>query len=357
MKRDLFLSILFLPLLAAPAAAQITFDPSILESLVDQRVEIAAYTMDTQDIPNLTPILNATGGEQTYDFSSFTFFGPSSFVYDVLPSAAGTPGEGDPHFSGANYVQSQNTGGDFYVYYALRDDGYFILGSILVQTTDSDGNGVLDQTISKNSPPDPIYRFPLTAESTWSETLVSTSEASGATSQVTRTKDAVVEGWGTLVTPAGSAEALRLRVTSTTESGGTSLTTSELLFVTNGPFGVAIIFDAAGAVQPGGIVYSVTSGISTNAEDIPERALQLRQNYPNPFGGDTRIPFELERPEHVTLDVFDLLGRRVTTLVDEPRTAGPHAVVWAADQVPNGMYIYRLRTGSRVETRRMLLLR
>jgi hypothetical protein len=85
----------------------------------------------------------------------------------------------------------------------------------------------------------------------------------------------------------------------------------------------------------------------------------LAQNYPNPFNPVTSIGFSLPRPEFVTLTVHDITGRTVATLLSSRVPAGEHRVDFSAEGsgLGSGVYFYRLRTGDRSETRKMLLLR
>jgi len=87
--------------------------------------------------------------------------------------------------------------------------------------------------------------------------------------------------------------------------------------------------------------------------------IHLGQNVPNPFSGGsgTVIPYTLSgsTPRHVTLEVFDLLGRRVATLVDGMRSPGSHTAQFTADALPSGMYLCRLSSAGAVDTRVMLL--
>ncbi|MCZ6820367.1 MAG: SBBP repeat-containing protein [Calditrichaeota bacterium] len=83
----------------------------------------------------------------------------------------------------------------------------------------------------------------------------------------------------------------------------------------------------------------------------------LEQNYPNPFNPATTIRFTLTKPGHVRLRVFNTVGRLVSTLVDEVRHVGPHAIDFRADNLASGVYFYRLETGGAVQQQRMLLLR
>lgn len=83
----------------------------------------------------------------------------------------------------------------------------------------------------------------------------------------------------------------------------------------------------------------------------------LEQNFPNPFNPSTTIGFRVAREEFVRITVFDMLGRQVATLVDEMKTPGLYRVRWDARSLSSGIYHYRLRAGTFVETRKLVLLR
>jgi len=112
------------------------------------------------------------------------------------------------------------------------------------------------------------------------------------------------------------------------------------------------------------LLMGTTAYAEQHAEDIPlvPRAFSLAQNYPNPFNPSTTIRYQLEASRVVRLDIFNLLGQRVRTLVDAPQEAGVHSVRWdgrneAGEAVASGVYVYRLRAGSFVATQTMLLIR
>ncbi len=86
-----------------------------------------------------------------------------------------------------------------------------------------------------------------------------------------------------------------------------------------------------------------------------EGRIELAQNYPNPFNPTTLIHFNLGQPGHTTLRVFDVSGNEVRRLVDEEMSAGDHAVVFDGTDLGSGMYFYQLRSGSMIETRKLLL--
>ena len=83
----------------------------------------------------------------------------------------------------------------------------------------------------------------------------------------------------------------------------------------------------------------------------------LSQNYPNPFNPVTTIEFELPKAQHVTIEVFDMLGRKVATLVDQMQSAGTQRVQFNADSHSSGLYIYRIRAGDYVATKHMMLVK
>ncbi|SYZ74783.1 exported hypothetical protein [Candidatus Zixiibacteriota bacterium] len=88
----------------------------------------------------------------------------------------------------------------------------------------------------------------------------------------------------------------------------------------------------------------------------------LAQNRPNPFNPVTTIRYAVPAPGHVSLEVFDLLGRKVRTLVDDMKSAGIYRIEWDGrdegnQPVSSGVYFYKLRAGSVIQTRKMLLLK
>jgi hypothetical protein len=93
----------------------------------------------------------------------------------------------------------------------------------------------------------------------------------------------------------------------------------------------------------------------------PEVALptvtELYQNYPNPFNASTTIDYQLPAISHVKLDIYNLLGQKLVTLVDERQEAGSKSVIWDASEVSSGLYFYKLTAGDFTETRRMMLVK
>jgi Zn-dependent metalloprotease len=99
------------------------------------------------------------------------------------------------------------------------------------------------------------------------------------------------------------------------------------------------------------------SPVEPTAPDEAPAAFTLLQNYPNPFNPVTTIEFALPRPSVVKLQIFDLLGREVATLLDEEKSAGTHRITWDATGFASGLYIYRLQTDGFTATRKLMVLR
>ena len=98
-----------------------------------------------------------------------------------------------------------------------------------------------------------------------------------------------------------------------------------------------------------------TVGIQPMGIGVPEGFL-LGQNYPNPFNPSTTIQYQLANGGRVQLNVFDVRGRLIQTLVDEERPAGTHEVNWDAARLASGTYLYRLQVNDRVVSTRQATL-
>lgn len=96
--------------------------------------------------------------------------------------------------------------------------------------------------------------------------------------------------------------------------------------------------------------------VTTEAISIPG-AYTLHQNYPNPFNPSTVISFSLPGTEQARLEIYNITGRKIATLVDDRLEAGTHSFEFDAGDIASGIYVYRLTAGEYSATRKMLLLR
>jgi len=98
------------------------------------------------------------------------------------------------------------------------------------------------------------------------------------------------------------------------------------------------------------------SGIDENNSGLPED-FSLHQNYPNPFNPSTKIEYQIANAGFVNLRVYDVLGNEVETLINKEMPTGSYEVEFDARNLPSGIYFYKLKAGSFVETKKMVLLR
>jgi hypothetical protein len=84
---------------------------------------------------------------------------------------------------------------------------------------------------------------------------------------------------------------------------------------------------------------------------------KLFQNYPNPFNPNTTISYQIPQQELVTIKVYDILGKEMGILVNEEKPAGNYEVEFDASTLPSGVYFYQLKSGSFIETKKMILMK
>lgn len=102
--------------------------------------------------------------------------------------------------------------------------------------------------------------------------------------------------------------------------------------------------------------WETLTGIDDKYVQLPS-AFELYQNYPNPFNPITIIEYALPEASRVTIEIYDLLGRKVETLHDGIQIPGEHSVTWQADGFSTGVYFYKIQAGEYSEAKKMVLLK
>jgi hypothetical protein len=122
--------------------------------------------------------------------------------------------------------------------------------------------------------------------------------------------------------------------------------------------------DRVYAFDPESLTVSVEDDVEDeeSPDDLPQYRFELLQNYPNPFNPSTTIHYSIPERSHVTLDIFDVSGRRIARLVDSVKGAGGHVKNWngcnkEGDAVSSGVYFYKLKAGKKRITKKMVLLK
>jgi hypothetical protein len=105
----------------------------------------------------------------------------------------------------------------------------------------------------------------------------------------------------------------------------------------------------------------IVTAVAEHLQNTPSE-FKLAQNYPNPFNPSTRIDFVLPKNTHVKLSVYNMLGQRMKTLIDQTLSAGAHQATWngtneSGETVANGIYVYSLHSEMGVQTKKMMLMK
>ena len=107
-----------------------------------------------------------------------------------------------------------------------------------------------------------------------------------------------------------------------------------------------------------GVIYGDTTIVDVEDEGEPiVNEFRLEQNYPNPFNPKTNIQYAISNRQFVTIKVYDILGNEIAILVDEEKPAGEYEVEFNASSLPSGVYVYQLKAGSFIQTKKMILLK
>lgn len=105
------------------------------------------------------------------------------------------------------------------------------------------------------------------------------------------------------------------------------------------------------------IQYNAVTSVEEREADLIPGKIALLQNYPNPFNPNTTFEFSVPYSAHVTLKVFDLLGREIATIVSQQLEAGTFILHWTPSNLTSGIYFYSLQAGPLTETKKLILLR
>lgn len=356
MKRIALLTIALI-CFSGTAIGQITIPETTLTSLIGS--ERTTTVIEFLDSPALQSIAAASGPNQTWDFTMVPTSDTTSLTQRYIQLPATLPGSGDPAFANADFaIQTDTDTAQVNLYYGVVSGNHTFYGSTFLG--DFDGDGVDDELSTVYSPPSVIDVFPIQFSNAWSDST-SIVIAGLITSSIVIT-EVVVDGWGTLITPAGSVSALRVNRTQTTYNPilpDLRTTITNLNYLSNDGVFATIVQDVTGSIITA--EYSTDGNqVGTSVERLDEsvpNSFALTQNYPNPFNPSTKISFALPEASDVTLTVFSVTGREIATLASGQHAAGTYEVSFDASNLASGLYMYRLETNNFTETRLMSLVK
>ena len=364
--------------LVQTASAQIVLTKSTIEDFFDS--EFGAVSSMSFDVDKILEILDITGADQVWDFTGLEF--DFSVIGDgriqTFPSSEGTLGEEFEEFDQSTHViradimiRETFEGEEFeytfanYEFAVLSEEEYTLLGVIVTEFIDPELQEIEGLIIKR--PGQLRYQFPVTYESSWETAYEEESLFFGFRTTLDFIEEVTVDGWGELVTPHGTFEVLRVNRLKSIDLGFTTIPSLEVEFVDKSGMPLAIIdvdldpftgeIDPEYAEATLNLMITETSAPQDLAMELPGRAT-LHQNYPNPFNPVTQISYDLAEASVVSLDIYSLTGTRVMTVVDNSyQSAGTHSVAVDASNLASGVYIYQLRAGGQVFSRRMTLVK
>ncbi len=307
------------------------------------------------------------GENKVWDFTSLGSNGNEAIVEFLDPQ--NTPYS--DKFPTANFAQSVRDLGDStsqgYSYSNISPTSFHNLGfaffadSIFVDKSDEE-----------------MVPLPLIYGGSW-ETV--TSDTFGVPGFMIISKDSStseVDAWGTITIPVGTFDCLRIRDNRTyfqqtfvNDFLISSDTTTRIDYdwITKSSFSVAYIGSQDGETDPNfstaqevEMLKSFVTSVNDNFISKP-LGFELFHNYPNPFNPETVIKFQMSQTEKVRIDVYDINGKWITTLVDGQKSAGSYSTLWNGKtnsglDVASGIYYYTLTiAGNNVQSRKMTLIR
>jgi hypothetical protein len=349
-----------------PAMAQVT----LTASDIDAQLAVGNSIITVSD--TLTTSVNiGSPGSTSWDFSGLLNH-TSTTMTSVTPSTTpfisqfpGTTNALKTSLAGSFSGIPGTVAGDLYTYVA-RGTNLVNLGSMGSGTITLPGaNPLPGQLLIQNAPPDTTYGLPFTRGTQWGSTFATTTVITIAAIEFSRTVrnyilSYVVDAYGPMKMPGGSIHQA-LRVRKEDRSGNTIVSYS--FIAKDGATVQVTAFDPlspdSGTITVARKYVSWTGGppVSVQNSHAVPGEYSLLQNYPNPFNPTTEIGYNVPATGYVTLKVYDLLGREVATLVNEQKVPGSYSAKFDASGLGSGVYLYRLRAGDFVATKRLVLLK
>ena len=344
------------------ASAQISINSQDILNMIGTVTEAE---VDTNGNVPFNP--GSAGENQTWDFSTKTINGYQTTL--EYTTADGTPFVDD--YPGANFVFKSELKdgaitGEVYTYHTITSENFTALGGGII----SNGFSILQSAGGEYTP------LPIAYGNEWtisaSDTLTIVDGFFTVTNKLNQNK---VDAWGTLKLPAGDFASLRIieeSLTLTETYVSNILISSDtstainyewigqdalLLLYAQGPEGESDPnFDTA--KEFGWLTKLTTTDIDNDfSQKVPD-TYELNQNYPNPFNPETIISYSLPQKSEVSLTIYDITGKLIDIITPGLQSAGTHEVRWqAANYLSSGAYLYQIKAGNYISTKKMILLR
>ena len=329
--------------------AQITINSSDILSLIGQE-----HSYELADSGGVVVNVGSPGENQTWDFTSIVTSGSFSQKYTNSSDSPYSEEFSESNFLIFNDFSISDTVINIYSYLKVTPDLLTTEGIILEFLEPEEEPFILEETDNDSIP------LPLTYGASWSSKEIETDDLGEGNIFISEyiTQNSV-DGWGTVILPSGSYQALRVRQDITDKF--TYLVNDQVLFADSSS-SIAYQWMSKEALilvnlesmedesdpnftiaQDFQRLKSMTTSIADEHVDFIAGEFQLYQNYPNPFNPTTNISFDLARAGMVELTVYDSNGRHIATLLNGYQNAGRYTLPWDASGLASGVYYYQLR--------------
>ncbi|MEM9547055.1 MAG: T9SS type A sorting domain-containing protein [Bacteroidota bacterium] len=352
-----FSSLLILFFSAQFLTGQTTINKDVFTKLIDKTVREVLYETNLDIDPQLAEIQGAIGPDQTYDFSGLNYVDSTVTIYQVMHVDANDPALENPELANAQHVSKitvlPGSGGVMdttttYIYSSLENDEWKILGSFTVVDIDFDGS--LDSILQFLVTPSLEAVFPVTENSEWADSsnLVSVIDGMATTTSIF-IDSSWVEGYGTLITPRGTADALRLRrkrLSFIPFFPNFFDTSNDLEFVT-----AEDVIAGSIVVEDGRAFHSERTEIEgpTSTFDPPELNFSIRNVSPNPFKEQLEVTLQVVESGEMQFNMISPNGTNIIQLQKEHLSSGEQRVLLDASALPSGMYFLQVKSGRLIQ--------
>jgi Secretion system C-terminal sorting domain len=346
--RSLFILVLFL-FLPHYATAQLVLTRSLADDLVGKIFDGTAFVNTSPSAA--AALVDRVGENQTWDISGLTFEVDDTFSFELTDNLAGLPRSASFPTANIAVIVRSVSDPNAAVFEFSEVTETHLLSHGLVSVEDDPMTQIADTSLTTFEPPFIDMVWPLSFGTTWKDSAYTVTDGVGSFSSV---GEHSVDGWGTLVTPSGSREVLRITSmeveTIPTVYSDTSYTVRFLAAT-----GEIAEFHLDGDMNLEEVNYETLeerTGTGVAVELPTKASLVLEPAFPNPFVDKTSMRFIVAQTQATRVAVFDVLGREVEVLYDGVAPGHTHIDLSVdSHSLPAGIYVVRLESGSSMVTR------
>ncbi len=332
--------------------AQITIQENIFINLIGKKYREVLYETSLNIDDQLAEIKAAVGTDQIWDFSDLSYIDSTIIIYEVMNVNPNDPFLINPELAGSQYINKvtilPGSGGVedslmTYQYTSLEDGKWTVNGAVTLIDLDLDGS--LDSALQFFVPPNLQVPFPVTSTSMWhdSTNLVTIFDGMEFVSS-TMIDSSWVRGYGTLITPYGTAEALRVHNKNITKNPFLPIdeVSNDYDFVTEDD-----MFSASIVVEDGRAFYSVRKILDgpTSTIDLEDIKFTVDKVSPNPFREKLEISVNLRKGGEIEFQLISVDGNKMSLLKKEYLPGGTQNIELSIENIPNGLYFLQVKSG------------